>query len=88
MLALSFAMVAVGFLLPLWPLALVGVAIAALSGQWIFTLMLGLLLDVAFGAPVGKLHVLYFPFALFALAGIVVRYMSSSYIRQSSRDTL
>jgi hypothetical protein len=86
--ALSIVLAAAGFLLPLWPLSLVGVAIAGLAGRWAFALMLGLLLDIAFGAPVGQWHLLYFPFVFFALVLTMVRYFSSTYIRKSSYDTL
>ena len=87
-LALSFALAAVGFLLPLWPLTLMGIAIAALSGRWIFAVIIGLLLDVAYGTPVGRWHFLYFPFTIFAFVAALIRYYASAYIRKSSRNTL
>lgn len=87
-LALSFAVAAAGFLLPLWQLSLLGIALAVLSGQWIFAIIIGLLLDVAYGAPVGRWHVLYFPFTIFALVGALLRYYFSSYMRKSTTNTL
>ncbi len=87
-LALSFVLAALGFLLPLWPLSLFGIAIAALSGRWISAVVIGLLLDIAYGAPIGRLHFLYFPFTIFALLVALVRYYVESYIRKSSRNTL
>ncbi len=87
-LALSFALAAAGFLLPLWPLTLLGIALAALSGRWLSAIIIGLLLDIAYGAPAGRWHFLYFPFTIFALAAALARYYLAAYIRKSSRNTL
>ncbi len=46
-LASSFALSAIGFLLPFWPLAVVGILLAALSGRVVFAIAIGLLLDIA-----------------------------------------
>lgn len=86
--ALACVLAAAGFLLPLWQIALVGVAIAALSGQWLAAVIIGLLLDIAYGAPVGRLHFLYFPFTIFALVTALVRHYATAYIRKGSRNTL
>ncbi|HEY5383168.1 MAG TPA: hypothetical protein VIJ88_01270 [Candidatus Paceibacterota bacterium] len=86
--ALSFALAATGFLLPSWPLSLVGIVLAALSGRWLFAIMLGLLLDIAYGAPVGRWHFLYFPFTLAALVSAGAHYYLIKYLRQTSKDTL
>lgn len=88
MLALACATAAAGFLLPLWPLGLVGVAIAVLSGSTFSPVFIALLLDIAYGTPVGSLHALYFPFTIFALACIAARYVSSAYVRKGSNNTL
>lgn len=87
-LALSFALAAAGFLLPFWPLSLFGVAIAALLGHWIFAVLIGLLLDIAYGTPLGTLHYIYFPFTIFALIAAVIRHYLTAYVRKGSRDTL
>ncbi len=87
-LALSFAIAAAGFLLPFWPLGLFGVAIAALSGHWIGAVIIGLLLDLAYGTPLGRLHALYFPFTIFALLVALVRYYVAAYVRKGSSNTL
>jgi cell shape-determining protein MreD len=87
--ALSFIIAAAGFLLPLWPLCVVGILIAALSGRWIFAFVLGLLIDVAWGVPVGILHFLYFPFTLLALVGALIYYFSKNYfLDRTPTDTL
>jgi hypothetical protein len=64
---LSFVLVAAGFLLPFWPLEVLGILVAGFSGLWMLAIILGLLLDLAYGAPVGRWHVVYFPFTLLAL---------------------
>lgn len=87
--AVSFALIGTGFLLPLWPLSLAGVALAALSGRWIFGLLMALLLDVAWGAPMGLAQYLYFPFTIAALLLSVGRFWGASYFYdRSSLDTL
>lgn len=80
MLASSFAIAAIGFLLPFWPLSVVGILLAALSGRWIFAIAIGLLLDIAYGAPMGSAQFLYFPFTLVALLGVVIRYFGRKYL--------
>ena len=88
-LAISFALAAAGFLFPFWPLELLGILLAALSGHWIFAVVLGLLLDLAYGAPAGTWHFLYVPFTLLAVASAGVRLAGLRYFIDSSRhDTL
>ncbi len=62
----EFLLVGVGFLVPFWPLSLAGLVLAAATGRWLFGVALALLLDVAWGPPLGMLHNLYFPFTIFA----------------------
>ena len=84
----SFVLAALGFLLPFWPLSLVGIALAALSGHWLFAICVGLLIDIGFGAPLGRLHFLYFPFTLAAAVLSLGRVWSSKYMRKNPTDTL
>jgi hypothetical protein len=87
--ALSFIIAGAGFLLPFWPLCIVGVLIAALSGRFIFAIFMGLLLDVAWGAPVGILHYIYFPFTILALVGALLQRLSGKYfLDRTPPDTL
>jgi hypothetical protein len=88
MLLISFILMALGFLLPFWPLGLLGILLAAASGRYIAAIAMGLLLDVAFGAPVGRWSFLYVPFTLFAAATSALRYYLSSYFRDDAKDTL
>lgn len=81
-------LVAVGLLVGFWPLCLAGVVFAALVGRWVSAFLLGLLMDVIYGAPTGFLHVLYFPFALCALASILVRSVIIDRIRATHTDRL
>jgi hypothetical protein len=78
--ACSFALAALGFLLPLWPLSALGVALASGAGYWVFGVGVGLLLDIAWGAPPGVLHVVLFPFALFALLVALIRMLALRYV--------
>lgn len=77
--ASTFVLVAAGFLLPFWPISVVGIALCALSGRWIFAVVAALLVDVAWGAPVGTAHYLYFPLTLFALVCTALRVWGGTY---------
>lgn len=87
--SLSFVIAASGFFLPFWPLCIVGVLIAALSGRWIFAIVTGLLIDLAWGAPQGVLAPLYVPFTLVAVAAALARHFLAGYfLDRSPSDTL
>ena len=79
MYAVTFLLASSGFLVPFWPLSVLGVLLAALSGRWIFGVILGLLLDLAWGAPTGTLRYFFFPFTIVALVGLIARYYGSRY---------
>ncbi len=88
-LACSFALAAAGFLLPFWPLSVVGVLILALSGRWVYAVGLGLLLDLAYGAPLGTARFLFFPFMLVAFVAMLVRWLGGQYLfEKTPPDTL
>lgn len=87
-LAVSFVLAALGFLLPAWPLCILGICLAAFSGRWVFGICIGLLIDIAWGTPTGYAHFLLFPFTLAACLAAVGRYVSVSYVRKSSGNTL
>lgn len=71
--AISFAIAAAGFLLPLWPLCVAGVLLSALSGRYAFAVVMALLLDIGSGIPTGVLHYLYVPFTALAVAASLAR---------------
>ena len=78
--ALSFIIASAGLFVPLWPLCVAGILIAAL---------MGMLIDVAWGTPAGILHYLYFPFTLLALvAGLAHYVMSGYFLDRTPPDTL
>lgn len=85
--AASFVLVALGFLF-FWPLSVVGILLAALTGRWITAILLGLLLDIAYSTPIGRLHFLLFPFALLALLGIIAYHIKLHYFRRPPVDHL
>lgn len=78
-LAALIALWAAGFLIPLWPLSVLGVVLVALLGRWFLALLLGLVLDLAWGAPPGMLHFLLFPMTLCAILAALVRLVASKY---------
>ena len=77
--AVTFLLAAGGFLIPFWPLSVLGVLLAALSGRWIFAVIVGLLLDIAWGAPTSTLRYLLFPFTVVALLGVALRQWGGYY---------
>jgi hypothetical protein len=51
--------------------------------------LLGLLLDIAYGPPVGFLHYLFFPFTVAALVAIVVRILAERFmLTRSTQERL
>jgi len=80
--------VVAGFVFSWWPLAVLGVIIAALYGKWSLALTLGLLLDLLYGAPLGMTHWLLFPFTLLVLMSLAVRAFLVSYLRKAAPVTL
>lgn len=77
--ALTFAISATGFLLPFWPLCVVGILIATLSGRYVFGIIVALLIDVGSGVPTGILHYLFVPFTILAIAATLLRVFAGSY---------
>lgn len=82
--AVSFLFGAAGFLLPFWPLSVVGVLLAALTGRSIFAVIMGILLDIALGAPTSTAKFLLFPFTIVALLGVIAQYWGSYYFLDKS----
>ncbi len=66
-------------MLPFWPLCIVGILLAALSGRWIFAVGIALLVDVAWGGPTGAFSFMVFPFTALALFATAVRILGSKY---------
>lgn len=84
--AVTFLLASAGFLVPFWPLSVAGVMLAALSGRWIFGVIIGLLLDLAWGAPVGTYYYFFFPFTIAALLGFIARYYGNIYFFDRNRQ--
>ena len=85
--AASFVLIALGFLF-FWPLSIAGILLAALTGRWVTAILLGFLIDIAYGTPVGILHFLFFPFTLLALLGTLARHIKFRYFRKPPVDHL
>ncbi|MDO8548464.1 MAG: hypothetical protein Q7R71_02215 [bacterium] len=86
--ATSFLIATAGFLLPFWPLTVVGIGLCALSGRFLFAIAIGLLLDVGYGAPVGPWHALYVPFTLCALLFSALCMIGERYMLKRNGPTL
>lgn len=56
-----------GMLFSWWPLTALAILILILGDRIVEGVGLALVLDIAFGAPPGPLHILYFPFTFGAL---------------------
>jgi len=81
-------LLAAGFVLPYWPLGLLGLLVAAAAGQYLAAVAVGLLLDVLYGVPVGQWHFLHVPFTLLALLLCVLHYFLSAYFREAGSNRL
>jgi len=86
--AVAAASVFSGILLAWWPFGLLGVVIAALGSDWFFAVTLGLLLDLAWGPPVGAWHILPLPFTFLALMCAFARWTLGGRLRAAVRLTL
>ena len=82
--SVSFALVGAGFLLPFWPLCVLGILLAAFSGHWIYAISFGVLLDVAYGTPTGLVRFIYLPFTVLALIAIGTRSLGSRYLLEKA----
>jgi hypothetical protein len=76
----AFMLAAGGYLIPFWPIEVAGIIIASFAGSRLAAPALGLLLDIAYGAPTGLAQYLFFPFTLGALAALLLRYVGSRYV--------
>jgi hypothetical protein len=63
-----------------WPLIPLGIALLIFYGHTALGISSGLLFDVLFGAPVGLLSFLHFPFLLFAVLCVGLRIASIRFI--------
>lgn len=70
----SFLLAAGGYLLPFWPLSLLGILLAVVRGKWIFAVVLALLVDLMWGPVFGLVSVVYVPFTVFAVVASALRY--------------
>jgi len=74
-------------LLKWWPIAALAVAAGALLAPPL-GVGLGLVLDIAWGAPPGALHFLYFPWTLLALVIVSARALAPKFFFSRGSDTL
>lgn len=87
--AITFIITAVGFLLPFWPLMVLGIIVAALSGRYLFAVFMALLVDIGSGLPLGVLRYLFVPFTILAIVAALVRVFGERYfLDKTPPDTL
>ncbi len=85
---ISFAALAAGLILSFWPLALLGLLLAAATGQYAVAIVIGIFMDVTYGAPVGRLYWLSVPFMLLAFVTCALQYYLSVYFRKGDTGLL
>ena len=86
---LAFLLASGGFIIPFWPLEVLGILAAAFGGLGVVAIGLGLLLDLAYGMPTGFLHYLFFPFTLLAILALAGRYFGLRVLfERAGHDTL
>lgn len=71
-----------GFFLPLWEFSALAILLAAFFKHPVLAVAVGLVLDIAYGAPTGLLGLLFFPFTLLALAAAAAREVYSANVWQ------
>lgn len=69
----AFVLVSAGFAFSFWPLVPAGIALLVLYGHTALGITAGLIFDIVWGAPMGMLAFLHFPFLLFALLCVLIR---------------
>lgn len=77
-----------GLFISYWPLALCGVLALIFFGRWFAAMGCGLLLDVAYGPPVGIMHLLLLPFTFCALFLVLIRIVIFPYLRPRSHERI
>lgn len=82
---LSFA---AGLVFSFWYFSLFGLLLAAVAGQYATALLLGLVMDILYGTPVGHWHWLPVPFTAIALLASVAQYVLSRYLLRGDSGTL
>jgi hypothetical protein len=86
---ISFLLMSGGFVVGWWVVSLLGILFAAFGDAPVAAVLLGLLLDIAYGPPVGFLHYLFFPFTVAALVAIVVRILAERFmLTRSTQERL
>lgn len=63
----------IGLLLSLWPLVPAGVAMLAFEGHTTLAIIAGFVADLTFGAPLGLVSYIHFPFLIMAVLCVVLR---------------
>lgn len=81
---LALALFILGFLIPWWPLTLLGLILLAMGGRWVPAFLCAFFLDVVYGVPPGHLHILPFPFTFLVCVMLIVQLLLVRYVRRIS----
>lgn len=88
-LLVSLALAALALLIPYWPLAFLGILLAAASGEWFAAVLLGIFFDALYGRPPGgALYTLAFPLTALAVLAAAARRIIGRYLRQEKQRYL
>ena len=77
-----------GFLFSFWPLCLAGLLLSGAMGRYVTALVIGVCMDLLYGAPIGLLQFMHVPFTLLAFTLTVLHYYLSVYFRDERSDRL
>jgi len=85
----SLALAVLALVIPLWPLSVAAIIVAALGGVWPLAILLGILFDLLYGRPPGGwLHALAFPMTALALVASFIRQFVKRYLRRERQEFL
>ncbi len=86
---ISFLLLSGGFVIGYWEVSLLGILVAGGAGMPLAAVGLGLLLDIAYGAPTGLAQYLFFPFTIAGLISIALRWLALRFmLTRSTQETL
>lgn len=79
---------AAGFSLPFWPLSLVSILLLGFFNRPVYCIALGLLLDLAWGAPQGTLGAVLFPLTIVGCFAVLLRMLADRYFFPKTPPTV
>ena len=68
-----------------WPLGIIAILLAVFFEHYAVAIIIGIILDLAWGPPPASFHFLFFPLTILALVSMVVRISVKRYVRDQGR---